>query len=179
MSAAMEQQTYLPDSDGDLARIASFVEAHRSKHGNGPETQYFLSGAGEHDQVVIPADVYRALRQVVEALAAGKAVTVAPQDKLLTTQQAADLIGVSRPTVVKLIDEGEIPGHTPAKRRRLVRLEDVLAYRARRREAQYRAIFATSADHDDDEPAELTAERLRRVRAEVAAERRARTAESQ
>ena len=63
---------------------------------------------------------------------AGKAVTVAPQSQLLTTQQAADLLGVSRPTVVKLIEDGALPADTPGKRRRLVELDDALDDRARR-----------------------------------------------
>ena len=53
---------------------------------------------------------------------------------MLTTQQAAELLGVSRPTVVKLIDDGKLPAETPGKRRRMVKLDDVLKYRARRRE---------------------------------------------
>jgi excisionase family DNA binding protein len=119
--------------------------------------------------------VYRVLLQVLEALEVGKAVTVAPQSQLFTTQQAADLLGVSRPTVVKLVDDGELPAETPGTRRRLIKLDDVLAFRARRREAQYRALLETSVDdYDLDESPETVAEDLRRVRAEVAARRRAR-----
>ena len=64
--------------------------------------------------------------------------TPGAQSKLLTTQQAADLLGVSRPTVVKLIEEGALPAETPGKRRRMVKLDDLLEYRAHRREEQYR-----------------------------------------
>ncbi|MGB8020677.1 MAG: excisionase family DNA-binding protein [Candidatus Nanopelagicales bacterium] len=66
----------------------------------------------------IPETVCRVLLQVLEAMKAGKAVTVAPQNTLLTTQQVADLLGVSRPTVVKLIENGELPAQTPGQRRR-------------------------------------------------------------
>lgn len=62
------------------------------------------------------------------ALHAGKAVTIAPQSMTLTTQQAADLLGVSRPTVVRLIKSGELAAERIGNRHRLV-LDDVLAGR--------------------------------------------------
>lgn len=178
----MEQQTYLPEpADADeAAKVLSFIQAHEDQRGTRPAPRYFLAGAEEHEHVEIPAAVHRVLLQVLEAVKAGKAVTVAPQSKLLTTQQAADLLGVSRPTVVKLIDEGALPGDTPGKSRRMVKLDDLLAYRGRRREAQYRALLETSVDYDDvPEDAEIVEERFRRVRAEVAAERRARVAKAE
>ncbi len=100
---------------------------------------------------------------------AGKAVTVTPQSQTLTTQQAADLLGVSRPTVVKLINDGKLQAETPGTRRRLVKLDDVLKLRDQRRREQYRALLATSPDYDLDDPGTI-AEDLRRVRAEIAAE---------
>lgn len=169
----LEQQTYLPGSDDDVAEVLSFLKAHEAARGTRPAPRYFLAGPDEGDQVELPATVYRVLLQVLEALDAGKAVTVAPQNQLLTTQQVADLLGVSRPTVVKLIDEGELPAETPGTRRRMIKLDDVLAYRIRRREAQYRALLETSVDdYDLDENPDTIAEDLRRIRAEVAAARR-------
>lgn len=170
MSAqTLEQQTYLPEGSDQLAKVYDFIEAHEASRGERPAPRYLLVGAEPNDSVEIPENVYRVLRQVVEALQAGRAVTVAPQTQTLTTQQAADLLGVSRPTVVKLIDEGKLPADTPGKRRRLLRLDDVLRYRKQRREEQYRAIFDTADDYDLEESPEVVAERLRQVRAEVAA----------
>jgi excisionase family DNA binding protein len=173
MSAeAMDQQTYLPEQPEQVAEVLSFLDAHETTRGSRPAPRYLLVGADEHDSVEIPEAVHRVLRQVVEAMRAGKAVTVAPQNKLLTTQQAADLLGVSRPTVVNLINAGELPAETPGKRRRMVKLDDLLAYRARRREQQYRALLETSVDYDEpEESPEAMAEEFRRIRAEVAAER--------
>lgn len=166
----LEQHTYLPEEKA--GEVLSFLDAHEARHGAKPEARYMLVGADEHDSVEIPAGLHAALRQVVEAMQAGKAVTIAPQNKLLTTQQAADLLGVSRPTVVKLIDAGKLPAETPGQRRRMVKLDDLLAYRAERREQQYRALLETSVDYDDElEDPQARADQLRRVRAEVAAER--------
>lgn len=87
----------------------------------------------------LPVDIAEALRGIVEALAQGKAVTVAPQHTTLTTQQAADLLGISRPTFVKRLEEGDIPFTKPGRHRR-VRLSDVLAYRNRMRSESSEAL---------------------------------------
>lgn len=76
--------------------------------------------------------MYDVLVQVVEVLRAGRAVTVAPLAQRLTTQEAADLLGVSRPTLVKLLESGAIPYEQPGRHRR-VRLANLLAYRDARR----------------------------------------------
>lgn len=173
----LDQHTYLPEPAEQVAEVLSYIKAHEGVRGARPAPGYFLSGAGEHEHVEIPPAIHRVLLQVLEAMEAGKAVTVAPQSQLLTTQQAADLLGVSRPTVVKLIQEGALPANTPGKRRRMIKLDDLLEYRARRREAQYRALLETSTDYDTDlEDPQVAEEGFRRVRAEVAAERHARAA---
>jgi excisionase family DNA binding protein len=79
----------------------------------------------------VPAPVDRALRTVVEALAAGDAVTVVPLHQQLTTTQAARLLEISRPTLIGLLERGEIPFSLTGAHRR-IRLADALAYRARR-----------------------------------------------
>jgi excisionase family DNA binding protein len=170
----LEQQTYLPEPADQVAELLSFLEAHEVARGARPEPRYFLAGAGEGDHVEIPASVHAVLLQVLQAMRAGKAVTVAPHSKLLTTQQAADLLGVSRPTVVKLIDEGLLPGEVSGQRRRLVKLDDLLQYRERRREQQYDALMDTAANYDEDlDDPEVLEERLRRVRTHAAERRRA------
>ncbi|CAL8971681.1 hypothetical protein TESS_TESS_00284 [Tessaracoccus sp. O5.2] len=84
--------------------------------------------------VALPLEAYRVLVDVVHAMRDGKAITVAPIDQLLTTQQAADFLGISRPTLVKLLESGEIPHESPgAGRHRRVRLRDVLDYQDRKR----------------------------------------------
>jgi len=84
----------------------------------------------------LPAEVFEVLRDVVEALSRGLAITVAPHETVLSTSEAAGILGVSRPTLVRLLESGEIPFEQPGTHRR-VRLADVLAYheRALRRRA--------------------------------------------
>jgi excisionase family DNA binding protein len=79
---------------------------------------------------------------VVEVLAHGDAITVVPVGKELTTQQAADLLNVSRQYLVRLLDEARIPYTKTGKHRRL-RVEDVLAFKNARdtyRDASLRAL---------------------------------------
>ncbi len=88
---------------------------------------------GPDSQTVgLPEEVYRVLSDVVDAMSHGRAITVAPVDQMLTTQEAADFLGVSRPTLVKLLESGRIPFERPGVgRHRRVRLEDVIAYQKR------------------------------------------------
>lgn len=79
-----------------------------------------------------------AVRHLLVELASGASVRVLVDDADLTTQQAADLLGISRTYVVRLIDQGSIPAHLVGTHRR-VRAADVLAYQARR-EARLRAV---------------------------------------
>lgn len=84
--------------------------------------------------VPLPMEAYQVLVKVVESMGAGKAITVAPLDQRLTTQEAANFLGISRPTLVKLIDRGEIAHERPAGgRHRRVRLSDLVDYQRRMR----------------------------------------------
>jgi excisionase family DNA binding protein len=72
-------------------------------------------------------------------MTAGMGVNVAPLNATLTTQEAADYLGVSRPTVVRLLDAGEIPMSRPG-RHRYVRLVDLIAYAERVRKTRANAL---------------------------------------
>lgn len=161
----------MPERTVDLAPVLSFLSAHERRRGRIAGPQLRAGGRHEHDRVELPREVHQALRQVVAALHAGKAVTIAPQSMTLTTQQAADLLGVSRPTVVRLIKSGELAAERIGNRHRLV-LDDVLAYREARRQRQYDALAESAMDIDADEDPEVICEQLREARRVVAARRR-------
>jgi len=102
-------------------QIDDILRAHRAARLVGPD--------GE--TVEIPASAFHALKLVVQGMARGQTMTLVPHGKELTTQEAADLLHVSRPHLVKLLDQGAIDHYKVGTHRR-VRIEDVLAYRERR-----------------------------------------------
>lgn len=122
MVAHTIEQTVLPPAES-LQGLAEMF----GRFGAEPITT--LAGP-DGERLVLPPGVFEILRDIVAAMAQGQAVTIAPVHQRLTTQEAADLLGVSRPTVVKLLESGEIPFEQPGRHRR-VRLADVLAYRER------------------------------------------------
>jgi hypothetical protein len=89
----LTKETYRPEASDQLARVYEFLQAHESVERGRTGPRYFLSSAKPGDRVEIPSAVHRVLRQVVEAMCEGLAVTIAPQTQTLTTQPAAaDLI---------------------------------------------------------------------------------------
>lgn len=89
--------------------------------------------------IAVPDEVVEAVVQVVTAMADGLAVVVLPLHRTLTTQRAANLLGLRRRDVIDLLDAGEIPHHQDGRHRR-VELADLLAYATKRSEEQYAAI---------------------------------------
>jgi excisionase family DNA binding protein len=100
------------------------------------------------DEFTLEPDVRDALITFLRLAAAGKPVVIESLPTELTTGQAADLLGVSRPTVVQLVDSGELPATRVGTRRRLAAV-DVLAYREQRRsqrQAGLRELIEASDD---------------------------------
>lgn len=87
---------------------------------------------GPRGEMTVPETVYFALVRIAEVLARGDAITVVPVGQELTTQQAADILNVSRQYLVRLLDDGVIP-HSKVGRHRRVRIEDVLTYKQNRK----------------------------------------------
>ncbi len=79
----------------------------------------------------IPNAVFFLLERVAEVLSKGDAITLVPVGKELTTQQAADILNVSRQYLVRLLESDEIPFTKTGKHRR-IRMEHVLEYKQRR-----------------------------------------------
>ncbi len=119
----LSKEVIFPPTDLDqLLNLARFVQGHT-------EPGLLLGPDGE--QVPLPLAVYEVLRQVVEMMRQGKAIVVDSKRPHLTTQEAADFIGVSRPTLVKLLENNSIPFEKPNRHRR-VRLLDLVAFQERR-----------------------------------------------
>ncbi|MFF3298921.1 helix-turn-helix domain-containing protein [Streptomyces sp. NPDC002908] len=126
MNGTTEDRTLLPEHRAEIAELCAFLD--RTPQAAEPALLRGPDGSTR----TLPSEVYEALMVVVRALSEGKAVTVAPVNTTLTTQEAADLLGVSRPTFVKILDEGGVPFSRPGRHRRVL-LEDVLAYKEKRR----------------------------------------------
>jgi excisionase family DNA binding protein len=122
--------------EGDRAVVAS-LDADRAS----------VSIRVGDETIELPASASRAVRTLLRDLAAGVPVHVIPADAELTTQQAADLLGLSRTYVVRLIDQGSLPAHRAGTHRRLL-ASDVLAYRDRRAARLAALGELTEADED-------------------------------
>lgn len=92
-----------------------------------------LTAAGR--SVELPTELRTLLADVVKTMRRGQAVMLTPLSQQLTTQQAADLLGISRPTLVKLLVQGELHFETPGRHRR-IRLSDFLVFQELRRSEQ-------------------------------------------
>jgi excisionase family DNA binding protein len=150
----------LPDGERpEVAKLADFLAEHEAGQAH--------LVMDDHTSIELPAGLKAVLRHVAGAMQQGLGVTVVPQAPVLTTQQAADILGISRPTLIRLLDAERIPYERAGTHRRLA-LGDVLVYREERRSAQYRALEATAVHPDDEEDLQTTLERLRQARRAVA-----------
>lgn len=75
----------------------------------------------------LPIKAFRLLESILDLMAEGKSFTLIQEDTELSTQKAADLLSVSRPHIVKLLETGEIPFKKTGSHRR-IRLEDLVTY---------------------------------------------------
>ena len=119
-SLSADEQRALLEQIGDLAALVEEESGHTVLRVRDRE-------------VVLPPPIAHALVDVLTDMAEGRTVSVASSGEELTTSEAAKLLNVSRPHLVQLLEEGEIPFHKVGTHRRVHR-EDVLEYKARRRE---------------------------------------------
>ncbi len=87
------------------------------------------------DKIKIPLKALKLLGNILKAMSQGKAISILPMAAEVTTQRAAEMLGCSRPHLVKLLEDGKIE-YTTVGRHRRIRFEDVLKYRAEMKKVQ-------------------------------------------
>ena len=138
-------ETFAPsEADAVLARESSRLLATR-KLGR---TSVRIRLMDEGDAVTVPASAVRLFLQLLAEMSQGNSVTLIPTQAELTTQQAADLLNVSRPYVAKLLDDGKIPSRRVGKYRR-VRFDDLMAFKRKDDEAREKVLDQLTSEAQD------------------------------
>jgi excisionase family DNA binding protein len=114
-----------PNELGLARRSKGIFARHTDKQGR---LTFQIREGKEKESVVIPAAAARLFKDILTQMSEGNAVTLLPLQIELTTQQAADLLNVSRPFLIGLLDGGKIPCRKVGTHRR-INAKDVLAYK--------------------------------------------------
>ncbi|MWV51111.1 excisionase family DNA-binding protein [Rathayibacter sp. VKM Ac-2803] len=141
-------RTFLPPDGSQRRDVVDFARRLSISGSGGHDTAVLISPDGE--SVRIPGEIFDALVTVAAALANGDGVTVMPSRARLTTQEAADFLGVSRPTFVKILEAGGLEFELVGRHRRVM-LSALVEYQERIQRDRLRALAdltASSQEHD-------------------------------
>lgn len=130
-SLALSDEPRLPtEHEATLAKESSRILSLHVSSKSEDKSICVVDQNGQQEQVVIPSSAYKLLLEILSEMSLGNAVNVTPVHAVLTTQEAADMLNVSRPFFIKLIEKGEIPFHKTGAHRR-VKYCDVLDYKSK------------------------------------------------
>jgi excisionase family DNA binding protein len=129
--------------------VADHLRQILAAHRDGNAKLYVTdAGAAGRTEVTLTPGMSRLLLDLLRHISAGDAVTLVPIHEMLTTQQAADLLNVSRPHLIKLLKADEIE-YTLTGRHRRIKAHDVFKYRRQRDESRSAALESLFADDAD------------------------------
>ena len=120
----------LPNDESTIAHESSIVLARHVQKGK--NLKLHVADGMPDEVIVLPAPVVALLLGTLRMMAKGLGVALTPLHSELTTRQAADILNVSRPFLVKLLESGDIPFHKVGRHRR-IRREDVMNYKQKLR----------------------------------------------
>jgi len=127
------------EADAQLARDSARRLAPQLAKANGTTQLRVVEPDGGGETVTIPAAAFRLLVAILAQMASGNAVRLIPHHAELTTQEAAELLNVSRPYLVRLLDDGRIPFRRVGTHRRVL-FKDVMTYKVEHRRARSAAL---------------------------------------
>ncbi|WP_119393665.1 helix-turn-helix domain-containing protein [Salinibius halmophilus] len=132
----MQTQNQLPSAEeAALAKLCSQELAALLETKATVQTLSVQDQSGDSHLVNMPVSALRMLVEVLTELGEGNTVKLVPVHAELTTQEAADLLNISRPTLIKLLDDGDIPFHRAGNRRK-VRFADLNQYQENLKQAR-------------------------------------------
>jgi excisionase family DNA binding protein len=128
----LDRQRKIPiptEADVELSTESSRVLASLTNFHSQTQKITVESESGQEKSLLIPSVAYELLIDILSQISQGNAVTLVPVQAELTTQQAANLLNVSRPYLIKLLESSEIPHHKIGKHRRIL-AKDLYEYKA-------------------------------------------------
>ncbi len=125
----MSTMSYHIPTQEDAALAVASSRSLSGSIGKSKSTSIRLDNSNE--VLEVPATALRILVDILDTMAKGEAVSIIPVHKELTTQEAATILNVSRPYLVKLIESGEMPFHKVGTRRRIL-FKDLMDYKQKR-----------------------------------------------
>lgn len=142
MTVVKEREpVFAPDQDAPMMRALDEVLAESEGEAK------LVAPSGQIYE--LPHSVFGVLEQVVAEMAKGNAVRVLPVHAELTTQQAADLLNVSRPYLIRLLEEGTI-NHSMVGSHRRVKLADLIVYKEKRDSERLAALDEMSREAQEE-----------------------------
>ena len=127
------------EADAKLAQESARLLAPQLAKANGSMQLQVVNRDGSSQPITIPTAAVRLLVTILAQMASGNAVRLIPHHTELTTQEAAELLNVSRPYLVRLLDEERIPYRKVGTHRRIL-FKDLMAYRAEHRRTRGAAL---------------------------------------
>jgi excisionase family DNA binding protein len=135
-------------SEADVVLAKETGRALAARLRGGDPIKFRIVGDSSRETIALPASAVRLLVRLLEEMSHGNAVTLIPVHAELTTQEAADMLNVSRPSLIQLLDEGKIEYRRVGTHRR-VRFESLMKYK-READAARRAALAEMAAYDQE-----------------------------
>ena len=119
-----------------MKSYSALAEAIKQLKSEEPEIE--IEESKEH--IKIPIKALKLLSDILEAMSKGQPISIVPMAAEITTQKAAEILGCSRPYLVKLLEEGKIP-FTKIGRHRRIKMADVLAYKEQQKQEQKKRLI--------------------------------------